>query len=520
MWSYYLAVFAGTVILSLALTRFIRDDANRRGWLDAPSNGRHRHSVPVPRLGGVAIFLTFAFATAIALAASKLLEIRPALSGQTALGIVFPAMLIFTLGLYDDRFSLGPYWKLGVESIAAVWLYWGGFGIHWLAFYPGKHALQISLGLPLTIFWVLLITNAFNLIDGLDGLSAGLALFSTLIIFAVSLCRHTPLISLFSIVLAGTMLGFLRYNFHPASIFLGDSGSLFIGFLLSALALAGSQKSTTAVAIAIPVVAFGLPVLDVCISVIRRYLSGKPIFLADEDHLHHKLLKRGLSHRDAVLVLYAVAVAFSFLSLTLLHGDMRVSFVLLPIALGVWVGVRQLKYVELYELAGAARQIWRQKRVIANNLQVRRAIESLPNATLDFAETCRILQVSLESAGFCGVSLSFPEIDWIDPASLFPLRPDGKDRWSHCWLDRDLSAHQWELKLELTSPSGGKLANLYLLRERASDALLLDMNLLGDEFRDAVSDVVARALGRISAQAGVREKSEGSIAVRTAGASS
>ena len=519
MWSYYLAVFAGTVILSLAFTRFIRDGANRRGWLDTPGAGRHRHLVPVPRLGGVAIFLTFAFATGAALVVSKFLEIRPPLSGQTALGIVFPAALIFILGLYDDRFSLGPYSKLGVEALAAVWLYWNGFGIHWLALYSPKDALQISLSLPLTIFWVLLITNAFNLIDGLDGLSAGSALFSTLIIFAVSLARHTPLISLFAIILAGTTLGFLRYNFHPASIFLGDSGSLFIGFLLSALALAGSQKSTTAVAVAIPVVAFGLPVLDVFISVIRRYLNGKPLFLGDDDHLHHKLLQRGLSHRDAVLVLYAVAAVFGFLSLALLHGDTRISFVLLLIGLGTWVGVRQLKYVEVYELAATARQIWLRKRVIANNLQVRRAIESFPGAPLGFAETCRILQLSLESAGFCGVSVSFPEIDLVDPASLFPLQADGKNRWSHCWLDRDVSAHQWELKLELTSSSGGKLADLYLLRERASDALLLDMNLLGDEFRNAVSNMIDRALSRISPRAGVPDKSSNLVSAGTLGAS-
>lgn len=219
MLPFYVVVFIATVIMSLLFTRFTRDHAFRRGWLDRPTAGRHFHAVPVPRLGGVAIFLTFAAGTGIALIASKLLRVNPPLSIHTALGMALPACLIFVLGLCDDRLSLGPFLKFGVQAIAAVWLYSNGLGIHWLALY-GHDALRIWVGLPLTIFWVLLITNSFNLIDGLDGLSAGSALFSTIIILAVSLFRHTPLISLLSIVLAAAILGFLRYNFFPASIFL------------------------------------------------------------------------------------------------------------------------------------------------------------------------------------------------------------------------------------------------------------------------------------------------------------
>jgi len=506
--SYYILVFVGTVIVSLAFTRFTRDHAIRQGWLDRPNTGRHRHLAAVPRLGGVAIFLTFAAATGIALIASKLMRVNPPLSIHTALGMILPASVIFILGLYDDRFSLGPWVKFAVQAIAAVWLYWDGLGIHWLAFYPGHDALRISIGLPLTIFWVLLITNAFNLIDGLDGLSAGSALFSTMIIFAVSMFRHTPLISLLSIVLAAAILGFLRYNFFPASIFLGDSGSLFVGFMLSALALAGSQKATTSVAVAIPVVAFGLPLLDVCLSVLRRFMNCKPLFLGDHDHIHHKLIKQGFSHRDAVLVLYGVAAAFGLLSLTLLHGERMIGFVLLLVGLGVWLGIQQLKYVEVYELVATARKIWRGKRIVAKNLQVRRAIVSLPGTAQDFAEICRILQGSLEGVGFCGISISFPQIDWMQQASLFPLRPDAKGRWSHFWMEIDLSAPQWELKLELTSSSGGKLGDLHLFRERASGALPMDVSLLGNEFRDVVSLAVDRTVRSISMARAAQQKSE------------
>lgn len=524
MLPYYAVVFISTVIVSVLFTRFTRDHAVRQGWLDRPTAGRHLHAAPVPRLGGVAIFLTFAAATGIALIASKLLRVNPPLSIHTALGMALPACLIFVLGLCDDRFSLGPFLKFGVQTIAAVWLYSNGLGIHWLALY-GHGALRIWVGLPLTIFWVLLITNAFNLIDGLDGLSAGSALFSTIIILAVSLFRHTPLISLLSVVLAAAILGFLRYNFFPASIFLGDSGSLFIGFLLSALALEGSQKATTTVAVAIPVVAFGLPLLDVCLSVVRRFMNCKPLFLGDYDHIHHKLIKRGFSHRDAVLVLYAVAAAFGLLSLTLLHGEKMIGFVLLLVGLGVWLGIQQLKYVEVFELVATARKIWRGKRIVANNLQVRRAIESLPGTAQDFGEICRILQASLEGVGFCGISVSFPQIDWMEQSSLFPLRPDEKGRWSHFWAEMDLSAPQWELKLELTSSSGAKLGDLYLFRERASGALPLDVSLLGNEFREVVSGAIDRTVRGVAAATPAhpmlaQPKSESALAMNAERASS
>src|SRR5262249_54435252 len=150
-------------------------------------------------------------------------------------------------------------------------------------------------------------------------LAAGSALFSTGIVFMTTLFFPNELVAFVSIAIAGTILGFLRFNFHPASIFLGDSGSLFIGFMLSALALVGSQKAPTIVAVSIPVVALGLPILDVLMAIVRRFLAGRPLFDADKHHIHHKLLKRGLSQRDTALVLYGVTAAFGFLSLVLLH---------------------------------------------------------------------------------------------------------------------------------------------------------------------------------------------------------
>jgi UDP-GlcNAc:undecaprenyl-phosphate/decaprenyl-phosphate GlcNAc-1-phosphate transferase len=493
--TFYIAIFAATIIISLVFTRIVRDEVIRQGWLDKPKTGRHFHVSPVPRLGGIAVFATFTVVTAASLFTTKFFGVGPTISVHTVFGILLPACLIFVLGLLDDIFSLGPYLKFGVQTIAALWLYWGGFGIHRLALYSEHATLRAFIGLPLTIIWVLLITNAFNIIDGLDGLSAGSALFSTVIIFAISILRHTPLVSLLSIVLAGVIFGFLRYNFHPASIFLGDSGSLFIGFLLSALALASSQKGTTIVAVAIPVVSFGLPLLDVCLSVFRRYMNNKSLFLGDDEHVHHKLIKRGFSHREAVLVLYAVAAAFGILSLTLLHGDMMIGVVLFLIGLGVWLGVQQLNYLEVYELAAVTRRMRRRKRLTANNLHVRRAMESLRHPALGFAELCRIIQSALEPIGFCGISISLAQADWMDETLLLPLRRNGGSGYSYLW--RKEFRPQWELRLELNSSSGSKLGDLHLFRQLASDPLLVDLNLVDHEFRAAVSVVVEQAIGRM-----------------------
>jgi UDP-GlcNAc:undecaprenyl-phosphate GlcNAc-1-phosphate transferase len=505
--AYYVSFFLGSVILSTVLTRVVRDQAISHGWLDTPDKGRHLHRRPVPRIGGVALFLTFMGVTGIGLAVSKLWDIGPALSRHTVLGIILPALLIFFMGLYDDHSSLGPYSKFGIEVIAAIWLYMAGLRIRQFDLYSTHVALRISFGLPLTILWILLSTNAFNLIDGLDGLAAGSALFTTSIIFIISLLRQTPLISLLAVVLAGAILGFLRYNFHPATIFLGDSGSLSIGFLLSALALAGSQKATTIVAIAIPVVSFGLPFVDVTLSVTRRFLSGRPLFQGDDDHIHHKLIKRGLSHRDAVLILYAVAASFGILSLILLHGEVMLGLVLAVIGLGVCLGVHELKYLEFFELAAAARRIRQKKRIMANNVRVRRAVESLSNGPAEFAEICRVLQATLEPVGFSGAAFRFPQTQRIDESILVPLRRDGNGRHCHLWKDDDIAVPEWELRLELTYPTGSRLGDLFILRTKASEPIWVDINLLNSEFRTAVSEVVNRAIWLIPLASRVSERS-------------
>jgi UDP-GlcNAc:undecaprenyl-phosphate GlcNAc-1-phosphate transferase len=271
----YLSIFALALTLSFALTRYVRNFATNRGWVSPPLSERHLHSAPLPRLGGVAIFAAFALSLGTALAiAAYYPSVRFGFSVKILTTLLVPACLVFLLGLYDDVRGLGPYVKFSVQGVAATILWLGGFRILDLPVLFGSRQFPWFIGLALTIVWVLGITNAFNLIDGLDGLAAGSAMFSTLVVFVVALLSQSSFVALMTVALTGAILGFLRFNFNPATIFLGDSGSLFIGFLLSALALEGAQKAPTVIAVAIPVVSFGLPILETSLSVLRRLIGA------------------------------------------------------------------------------------------------------------------------------------------------------------------------------------------------------------------------------------------------------
>jgi UDP-GlcNAc:undecaprenyl-phosphate GlcNAc-1-phosphate transferase len=491
----YLLCFLASGLLSLVLTREVRRFAIGRGWVDRPASGRHIHGRPVPRVGGLAIFVAFATTLGTFLVSMRVLGIAPHFHIGSVLGILAAALLVLAMGLYDDLHPLGPWRKFAFESLAAVLLYLDGFGIHRFALLPGDRMLEPWIGLPLTVFWVLLITNAFNLIDGLDGLAAGSALFSTVIMFVVSLLNPSPVVSLLTIILAGAILGFLRYNFHPASIFLGDSGSLFIGFLLSAVALAGSQKSTTMIAVAIPVVSLGLPILDVLLSVARRFLGGQPLFRGDDDHIHHKLLKRGLSQREAVLVLYGVTAGFGLLSLALLQGRTTLAVVLVVIGLGVGFGVQQLRYAEFSELFSLAQRTFQPRQFIAGNLRIRRATDALGRCP-NFAAVCRTLRETLEPLGFDGFAFRCSRAEGLSEWSFAPLRrfPDG--RLQYGWNGFGLGATEpgWELAFELLTRSGERWGEFRLFREHGDKPLFFDMNLLNGRFREQLLEAAERSM--------------------------
>ena len=497
----FFAIFFLSLLFSFVLTRYVRDFASGRGWVAVPSQERHLHAAPLPRLGGVAIFLSFSLSMLAAVVlASYIPHLHAAVSLKTLLTILVPASLVFLLGLYDDLYSVSPSCKFAVQSLAATMLFMGGLRILNIPVLFGQHHLPWFVGLPFTILWVLAITNAFNLIDGLDGLAAGSALFSTLVVFVVTLLNGSSLLTVMTIALAGAILGFLRYNFNPATIFLGDSGSLFIGFVLSALALAGAQKAPTIVAVAIPVVSFGLPILETTLSILRRLISGRPVFTADREHIHHKLLQHGLTHRQVVIVLYGVSAVFAMLSLFLLWPTgSSLGLVLAVLGIGIWIGVQRLGYLELGELGRVAQRTFEQRQIVINNLAIRRATEEL-KAARDYDQIRRILEAAFSSNDFDGFDVRF---------KLFPgeSHPAGAPEPGAALRRSEVSFHWgktrgapslegsavWTLSLDLMSSSNRRRGAMMFHRLYSPRHLQVDINLLTSAFPVALADALDRS---------------------------
>lgn len=465
----------------------------RRGWVSVPRGGRHVHQSALPRLGGVAIFLAFSVSLSMWLGLSLLFpRLVAGLAPATLLRIYVPACLIFCLGIYDDLRGAGPYLKFSVQAIAATMLFVGGMRVLDLPLLFGYHALPWFVGLPLTILWVVAVTNAFNLIDGLDGLAAGSALFSTMVFFVVSLVNHSWLGSLMSVTLAGAILGFLRFNFNPATIFLGDSGSLFIGFMLSALALAGAQKAPTFVAVAIPVVSFGLPILETLLSIVRRLISGRPIFTADREHIHHKLLQMGFSHRQVVIVLYAVSAVFAMLSLFLLWPTgSTLGLVLAVVGTGIWLGVQHLNYLEFGELRRVAQRTIDQRQIVINNLSVRRAVQELRVAS-DFEQLRSVLVAAFESNDFDAFELQLRHSSSEQSMHVEASRPFHWSKFPQMMAISSLPS--WKLTLDLVTTTNQRRGSLIVYRMYGSRDLQLDVNLLTSDFPVVLADALDRVL--------------------------
>lgn len=500
---FYLGLFAISVVLSFALTRHVRNQATAHGWVSAPVLERHLHRAPLPRLGGVAIFLAFIISFGIAWVVGLLypgfgfnFQLRPLLT------ILSPALLVFLLGVYDDVHPVGPHVKFAIQAVAGTVLFAGGLRILDLPVLFGSHHFSWFVGLPLTILWVLAITNAFNLIDGLDGLAAGSALFSTLVVFVVSLLGGSPVVALLALALAGAILGFLRFNFNPATIFLGDCGSLFIGFMLSALALHGAQKAPTIIAVAIPVVSFGLPILETTLSVARRFISGRPVFTADREHIHHKLLDRGLTHRQVVIVLYAVSALFALLSLFLLWPTgSTLGLVLAVLGTGVWLGIQHLGYLEFGEIRRVAQRTIEQRQIFINNMAIRRATEEL-KVSSDYEQICAILGAAFGANDFDAFDLNLNLLPYESPEAANLQLVSGSNeplglRWrkpnSH--LGHEMTS-SWSMNLDLVTSNYRRRGSLTVYRLYSDRTLHLDINLLTEVFPIALAEALDRCLGR------------------------
>lgn len=372
---------------SLLLTPLVIRAAVGRGLFDIPDGERRVHTRPVPRIGGVVVFVAMLLGL-MGTAAVDLATGGNLLRGNTSYvaGIVLGTALLFATGLLDDLKGLSPLSKLLAQVVAASIAYFLGFQVVRIGFGPTVGFDLGWLSLPVTLVWIVGVTNAFNLIDGLDGLATGIALvaLSTTAV-AAQMLGNTEVVVV-CLALIGALLGFLRYNFNPARIFLGDSGSLFIGFLLAVLSVHGSMKSATAVLVLVPLSALALPLLDTVLAIGRRWLRGVPLSSADSRHIHHRLLAIGFTHRSSVIVLYCVAAALAAAGIAVAFAPQRDIF-LVAVAGGVLCtgillyGLRHLDYHEFLEAAAVLLGgVMRVRRVISDQIHARDLAHSIRDA--------------------------------------------------------------------------------------------------------------------------------------------
>ncbi|HEX8650893.1 MAG TPA: MraY family glycosyltransferase [Pyrinomonadaceae bacterium] len=510
----YLLLFLISAGGSLLLTPIVRRICERFQWLDVPLDERRVHHRPVPHLGGVAIFASALLALATLPFIHNLLTEALSAKRQQIVALFAPAVLIFLFGVYDDFRGSNARLKFLAQGLAGLLFCLLGGRIEALSLpLVGSVALPPILGYALTLVWTVGICNAFNLIDGLDGLAVGASLFAALVLLVVSLVTGQVLLTVVAVVLCGSLIGFLRYNFNPASIFMGDSGALFIGFTLAALSVQGTQKASTAVAVAIPLLAFGLPVVDTGFSMVRRFMSGHAIFEGDREHIHHMLLARGWSQRRIALVLYAACAAFGLLALLLVSdfGRRTTGLVLLVVAAAVLFSVWHLGYHEVDEVkAGMRRNLMERRLRIANNIHVRRASHEMSKATT-LNEIFHAMQILLEVGEFaCAtVQLGRGGDDAHTAQALMRERRavavfgvelrGGLINWTWKRGHREAeevvrSGRFWTMRLPLSTENAG-WGYISLYREIGSDALLLDINYLCDLFQREMAQAVERVLG-------------------------
>lgn len=316
-------------ILSFAMTPIVKNFALKVGAIDVPTDERRMHRHPIPRLGGLAIFIGFLLSVVLFADLTKQVQ-----------GILVGAIIVAALGAVDDLISLKPMAKLLGQSVAAVVAISHGVIIHLFTnpniFSVNEFILLEGLALPITFLWIVGVTNAVNLIDGLDGLACGVSAIASLTMFAVALLVAESNVAVLLAALMGACLGFLPYNMNPAKVFMGDTGALLLGYLLATLSVVGMFKFYAIVTFIVPVLALALPLLDTLFAIVRRVLHGQSPFTPDRGHLHHRLVDLGLNHKQAVALMYAISALLGLCAVVVVStGPVRIFLLVVAVAVAL-----------------------------------------------------------------------------------------------------------------------------------------------------------------------------------------
>ena len=346
MWGDIAIAFLLAFITAYVVTPYTIRLARKVGALDVPKESRKIHTKPMPRLGGLAIiagFMVSIIYLLIMMSIEKTINLKDYNNYYIKLiGLFGGAIVLAVFCIFDDIKGINPFVKLLGQTLAALIVTFAGIRIDKIIFSSFLNTLitEEIVSITITVIWIVGITNAINLIDGLDGLSSGISLISCISLLMIFALNDSPIISIILVTaLGGAILGFLPFNFSPAKTFLGDTGSNFLGYTLSIIAILGVAKTYTAIVLIAPLIVFALPLLDTGLAIFRRLIktkSVKGIFKADKEHLHHKIMRKGYSQKQAVLILYAFSATFGMFAIILLESGFwkSVSFALMVIAIG------------------------------------------------------------------------------------------------------------------------------------------------------------------------------------------
>lgn len=336
MWIVY-SIIIITFICCLLLTPLVIKMARKYNLVDIPKDNRRVHSKPMPRVGGIAIVVSMYIGLGIYYLLTK--DIPSIALNEKFIGYALGGLIIFSMGLIDDIKNLRARYKFVFQLAAAVIIYCFGIRISGIKI-PFIYTDIIDFGIldfPITLIWIIGITNAVNLIDGLDGLAAGISAISSTALLIIFITTSASLEAIIiTAVLVGAVLGFLPYNFNPAKTFMGDCSSNFLGFTLAVVSTLGFAKGYTLLAIIAPILALGVPIFDTLFAMIRRFLKGQPMLKPDGAHIHHRLIKMGLTQRQAVLILYAITSVLCILAVVIISADIW-KLILLILALVCFV---------------------------------------------------------------------------------------------------------------------------------------------------------------------------------------